>query len=260
MALLGTEVNSTHDDEITDLKRLTDILTKVDASQIDAGKSVLEVLQRLFPHLDKNQLIEIDKQANLAIQERNQQLHEGSYFYLKLSLAFAATVGGIYFGGPLAVSLSNGAFNKIYSLIFGPPNINSLTYGIISPCKKGLTYIGTTYGPYVFGALAGPTTFNTASAIEYFCKKVAAFKKWLNAKPNKKYSDKSVDQLTADFVELMMTSPEPSPCADEEELSIESLTLGGVKVELYHGYRNQQRNDELRTQSEGASRVIAKLS
>ncbi len=243
MMLLGaTEASK----DITDLERLISILTTIDFTAVKQSENVLDILQRLFPHIPQAQLIETEKQAaklladkaqKLQSLEKNETDNQGSYFYAKLTLAIAATVGGAYFGAPLAVKLSTTALTQLYTFIFGVPNPSSLTYGILGPCTKFLTYISTKYGPYFFGVTAGPTVYNAASVIEGLCNRVAYLKRLICSDKPKTLplSSKSADELVKEFEELMIVDSKI-----EEPDTYEMDTIAGSQVEICYNYKKSQ--------------------
>lgn len=231
---------------ITDLDRLISILTAIDFTAVKQSESVLDILERLFPHIPQKQLIKIEKQATKLLADKAYKFQslqnnatydpQGYYFYAKLTLAIAATVGGAYFGAPLAVKLSTTALTQLYTFIFGVPNPSSLTYGILGPCTKFLTFVSTKYGPYFFGVTAGPTVYSAASVVESLCNRVVYLKRLVcTDKPKTVYlSNKSADELVEEFELLMIEGKKEEPIIFEREI------LAGSPVEICYNYKKSQ--------------------
>lgn len=196
--------------QVIDLKRLLSIVQNLDFSTINKSEPILPVLQRLFPHLPVEDLSKIEKSSTALIEKQANQSHfsEHYFFYLKISLAIAATVTGLYFGGPIVAGAANSALTQIYSLLFGTPDTSSLFYSFLfKPCQKLLNSFAMTYGPYIVGLTAGPTTYSSLSIGEFLCEKVSALKKWAFDSQIKLESDAplsllSVEQLIEEFEEL----------------------------------------------------------
>lgn len=250
MSLVGATL-SEDDAQVVDIEKLFAILATLDFSKIKEKGSVLEILQRLFPKLPKQTLINIEKNVCKMLAAKDSEIKnliaqashpkpKRSNFFLKLSLSIAATVGGMYFGGPIAVTLSNSALNRIYTIIFGIPDPQSLTYSLLAPCQKFVTYIADRYGPYFFGATAGPIVYNTASVAEYLYARVKYIGSFVMPDRTKRQlSIASVEDLADEF-QLLDMDPEPDDTFKADEI----MNIKGYQVELCNNYRRKSKKSE----------------
>lgn len=245
--------------EVEDINKLLSILTNIDFAPLSQGGDVLEILERLFPNIPQKQLAQIEKQASQCVAqnvqkvneykeiEKDKSINKQSYFYYKLSLSIAATIGGLYFGAPLAIKLSNSALMQIYTLLFGVPNPKSLAYGLLAPCKEILTYLSKQYGSYFFGILAAPSVYTTTSIAEYLCDKIKLFGGMICNPHAKSISPslKTPEELIAEFELLSMSK---SQVQDDSDVS-EQLWLANSNIVIYSNYRTQQSSSMNNTNS-----------
>lgn len=235
--------------QVIDLKRLLSIVQNLDFSTINKSEPILPILQRLFPHIPTEDLSKIEKSSSELIEKQAEKSYLSThyFFYLKVSLAIAATVTGLYFGGPVVAGAANAALTQIYSLLFGIPDTSSMFYNFLfKPCQKLLNSFAMTYGPYIMGLTAGPTTYSSLTIGEFVCTRVSSLKSWafdsqIKIEAVSYHSLLSVDDIIAEFEE--MTIEDSSPGDND-------IVMDGDFVVLCPGFEHFQQNKQQVSTSE----------
>jgi hypothetical protein len=210
--------------QVIDLKRLLSIVQNLDFKSINQHEPILPILQRLFPHIPTEDLTKIEQSSTALVekQAKTSDLSAPYFFYLKVSLAIAATVTGLYFGGPVVAGAANAALTQIYSLLFGMPDTSSMFYNFLfKPCQKLLNSFAMTYGPYIVGLTAGPTTYSSLSIGEFLCTKVASLKSWafdsqIKVEATAYYSLLSVDDIVTEFEQMAIEGSDNEIVIDDD--------------------------------------------
>lgn len=220
--MLLNEVN--YKSQVIDLKRLLSIIQNLDFSTINQHEPILPILQRLFPHIPTEDLTKIEQSSTALIEKQAKSSHSSThhFFYLKVSLAITATVTGLYFGGPVVAGATNAALTQIYSILFGIPDTSSLFYKFLfKPCQKLLNSFAMTYGPFIVGLTAGPTTYSSLSIGEFLCTKVASLKSWafesqIILEAAAYHSLLSVDEIITEFEQMTFEDSDNEIVIDDD--------------------------------------------
>lgn len=203
-------------EKLVDMEQLLGIVHQRDFSKISAAVPMEVTLQRFFPEIPEKTLNKIVEQSGQLINTKQPVAHHQrqEFFYVKLSLAIAMTVSGLYFGGPLAATGAKAVVTQVYTILFGIPQSSCLAYHLILlPCQKYANALALAYGPYVMGLTAGPATYSGLSLAEYLGQKIDSLRKWafassitLDATPS--FSAASVDEILEEFTELVLSENE----------------------------------------------------
>lgn len=201
-------------DQVIDLQRLVNILLQLDFETINQNEPIINILQRAFPQLSLDELTKIEKKAK-KILSANQADKEKDSLLLKITFTLAATVAGLYFGGPFVAKGSKAVVTQVYSLLFGSPDPNSFIYGIVfKPCIGAVNKLAMAYGPSIAGLTSATAAFSSMTLAEIVSARIRSLKQWafdknLLGEPVP-LSLKHADEILAEF-EMLTLTEEPLP-------------------------------------------------
>jgi hypothetical protein len=201
-------------DQVIDLQRLVNILLQLDFESLNQKEPISKILQRVFPQLSPTELTKVEKKAEILLQAMNEDKSNNQLF--KLTFTLAATVAGLYIGGPYVVKGSKVITTQIYTLLFGTPDPNSFLYGILfKPCLSAVSKLAVAYGPSIAGLTSATATFGTITLAELVTNRIRSLKQWAFDKNLLSLSPvpialKHVDEILAEF-ELLTVKADPLP-------------------------------------------------
>ncbi len=203
-------------DQVIDLQRLVNILLQLDFESINPQEPISNILQRVFPQLSPAELSKVEKKAEKLLQAMNEEKSNNQLLF-KITFTLAATVAGLYIGGPYVARGSKAIATQIYSLLFGTPDPNSFIYGIIfKPFLSAVNKLAITYGPSIAGLTTGTVTFGSMTLADLVSARIRSLKQWafdknLLCEPIP-MSLKNIDEILAEF-EVLAVSEDPPPIA-----------------------------------------------